>query len=391
MENLNLKEYEEKVIELRREFHRIPEIGFKEYKTSEKIENYLKNLNLETKRVLGTGIIADLILDENKETIAFRADIDALEIDEEADVYYKSIHKGIMHACGHDAHIAMLLIAAEYFSKNKDKLKGNIRFIFQPNEEVAGAKQMIDLGVLKNPKISACFSTHIWTPVQSGKIGVASGPVMSGLEEFEVEIIGKGGHTGSPHTAIDPISAAMRFIGSLENLQTKTINPLTPLSIIIGHINAGIGRNIIAEKCRLGGTIRYLFENEERELLFLKEKIQGIGKALELEHNVKFNIKYIPSNQALINSKALLSVVLKSAFQVYGEQNIVEERSMAGEDFSEFSKQVPSFFTFIGAGNPDKHTHYPHHNAKFNIDEDMLIKGVEMHILNALNYFELKR
>lgn len=379
---------EEELIRLRREFHENPELGYREYNTAIKIEEYLNNIGIKTYRICETGVVGIINIDNNLPTIALRADMDALSILEETNVEYSSKNKGIMHACGHDAHIAMLLIAAKFLIENKYILKGNIKLIFQPNEEVAGAKDMIEAGVLENPKVEACFGLHIWTPLESGKVGISKGAVMSALEEFEITIEGNGGHTGSPHTAIDPIIAASSIINDLQIIQTREIDPLKPISIMIGKIDGGTGRNIIAEDCYIGGTARFLFEDEDVEKEKLLIRIKNMVKSIGEELRVSCKVKYIPSNPALINNDNLYSTVYKSALETYGsESSIVEEKVMAGEDFAEFSKVVPSFFSFIGTGNSEKNTCYPHHHPKFNIDEDTLLYGVEMHIRTVLNYF----
>ena len=383
-----IKKLEGELIQLRREFHENPELGYREFNTAIKIEEYLNNIGIKTSRVCETGVVGIINIDDDLPTIALRADIDALSVLEETNVEYSSKNKGIMHACGHDGHIAMLLIAAKFLYENKDMLKGNIKLIFQPNEEVAGAKDMIEAGVLENPKVEACFGLHLWTPLNSGKIGISKGAVMSALEEFEITVYGSGGHTGSPHTAIDTIIAASKIVNDLQIIQTREIDPLKPISIIVGKIQGGTGRNIIAEECYIGGTVRFLFNNEEIEKEKLLTRIENMVKCIGEELRVECKVKYIPSNPALINNDSLYNLAYKSALETYDNvSSIVEEKVMAGEDFAEFSKVVPSFFSFIGTGSSEKNTCYPHHHPKFNIDEDTLLYGVEMHIRTVINYF----
>ncbi|NYB75869.1 amidohydrolase [Sedimentibacter hydroxybenzoicus DSM 7310] len=380
-------ELEEELIALRRDFHMHPELGYEEYRTSQIVYDYLNLLGLEVKKVAKTGVVGLLRGKQSGKTVMLRADIDALPQNEEAEVPFKSVNKGIMHACGHDGHTAMLLIAAKILCKYKDNINGNVKFVFQPNEEEAGALDMINEGVLEDPKVDAAFGIHLWTPLKSGVVGLSEGPVMAALEEFELEIYGKPGHTGSPHTALDPIIASSNIIQTIQSIQTREIDPLNPITIMIGKINGGTGRNIIAQKVEIGGTIRFLFKNEEVEKKALLEKfgrvINGICEAM----NVKYDLKFIPSNPSLQNNARMVSYIRNALTETYGtDENIEEYRCMAGEDFAEFSQRVPSAFYFIGNGNELKETMYPHHHPRFSIDEDTLKYGVEMHVRSTLNY-----
>lgn len=389
MDNLSkeIAALEEEVIALRRDFHMHPELGYEEYRTSKIVYDYLKDLGLEVKKVAKTGVVGLLRGREAGKTVMLRADMDALPQKEDTGLPYASVNEGVMHACGHDGHTAMLLVAAKVLANHRDKIKGNIKFVFQPNEEEAGALDMIKEGVLEDPKVDAAFAIHLWTPLKTGEIGLTVGPIMAALEEFELTIFGKAGHTGSPHEAIDPILAATNIIQTIQSIQTREINPLYPITIMIGKINGGSGRNIIADKVEIGGTIRFLFEDEKREKQKLLEKFERVIKGICEAMNVKYELKYIPSNPALLNNADMVNLVKKAALETFGRDDIfVDYRSMAGEDFAEFSQRVPSVLYFIGNGNEEKGTHYPHHHPKFNIDEDTLIYGVEMHVRTALNF-----
>lgn len=384
-----LNKLENELIDIRRDIHKNPELGYEEFRTSKKVYDYLKDLGLQVEKVSKTGVVG--LLKGNKEgpTLMLRADMDALPVQEETDLDFKSINEGVMHACGHDGHTAMLMVAAKVLSHNKDKIKGNIKFVFQPNEEEAGALDMIKEGVLENPKVDAAFAIHLWSPLKSGQIGVAEGPVMGALDEFELEIKGKSGHTGSPHTAIDPILASANIIEAVQAIQTRETDPLSPIAIMIGKINGGTGRNVIADKVEIGGTIRYLFKDEKKERQELLEKFERVIKGISLAMNVEYKLKFIPSNLSLQNNASLVEDVKKAAVETFGRDDIfVEYRSMAGEDFAEFSQRVPSLFYFLGVGNKDKNTEYPHHHSKFDIDEDILKIGAEMHIRTALDFFK---
>ena len=378
---------QEELISLRRDFHMHPELGYEEHRTSQIVYDYLEKLGLEVTKVTKTGVVGLLRGSKAEKTILLRADMDALPQEEKTGLPYKSINKGIMHACGHDGHTAMLLIAAKILSEHKDEIKGNVKFVFQPNEEEAGALNMINEGILESPNVDAAFGLHLWTPIESGKIGLASGPVMAAMEEFELSVIGKAGHTSAPHTAVDPILAAANIIQSLQSIQTREIDPLLPIVIMVGKIQGGSGRNIIADKVNIGGTIRFLFKNEAVEKQILLEKFERVVKGICEAMGVQYELKYIPSNPSLMNNDKMIELVRRASRETYGtEGNIFEYKCMAGEDFAEFTHRVPSAFYFIGTGNAKKHTQYPHHHPMFNIDEDTLRYGVEMHIRSVFDF-----
>ncbi|WP_312815624.1 amidohydrolase [Sedimentibacter sp.] len=380
-------ELEEELITLRRDFHMHPELGYEEYRTSQIVYDYLNTLGLEVKKIAKTGVVGLLRGKQPGKTVMLRGDIDALPQNEEAEVPFKSVNKGVMHACGHDGHTAMLLIAAKILCKYKDNINGNVKFVFQPNEEEAGALDMINEGVLEDPKVDAAFGIHLWTPLKSGVVGLSEGPVMAALEEFELDIHGKPGHTGSPHTALDPIIASSNIIQTIQSIQTREIDPLNSITIMIGKINGGTGRNIIAQKVEIGGTIRFLFKNEDVERKALLEKFERVINGICEAMNVKYDLKFIPSNPSLQNNARMVSYIRNAVTETYGtDENIAEYRCMAGEDFAEFSQRVPSAFYFIGNGNELKETMYPHHHPRFSLDEDTLKYGVEMHVRSTLNY-----
>jgi len=294
-----------------------------------------------------------------------------------------------MHACGHDGHTAMLMVAAKILVGMRENIRGNIKLIFQPNEEQAGALNMIESGILEAPSVDAAFGIHLWTPLKTGKVGVNSGPVMGGNEEFEIEVLGSSGHTSAPHTAVDSILTACSVVQNLQSLQTREVDPLLPFSVMVGAINGGSTYNVVAGKTNIKGTIRFMFEDEiskkEDILKKFKRVTDNTCKALGAECNIKF----IPSNLSVLNNRETTSLVMESAREVFGEENITSYKCLAGEDFSEFTQRVPSTFYFIGTGNEAKETNYPHHHSKFNIDEDSLTLGVKMHVLTALKYLEV--
>jgi amidohydrolase len=383
-----IDELNEELIDLRRDFHKHPELGFEEFRTAKIVADYLRDCGLEVKEnVAKTGVVGLLKGEKPGKTLMLRADMDALPIQEQNDVDYKSEHDGVMHACGHDGHTAMLLVAAKILSQYKDELHGNVKFVFQPNEETAGARKMIEEGVLENPKVDGAFGLHLWTPIESGKIAISHGAVMGGLYEFEVKIKGQGGHTSAPHTAVDPIIAASNVVQSVQSIQTREIDPLKPTLIMFGQINGGTATNIIPEEVDLRGTIRYLYRDEPGGSERPKERFERIIKNVCESHRADYEIDYIVESPPVYNDEDMVELAYESAQEVLDDKSkIVDYTNLAGEDFGDFSDEVPSTFFFIGTGNKKKGTDFDHHHPRFNIDEETLANGVEMHVRSTLNY-----
>ncbi len=382
-------ELTDEIIELRRHFHMNPELGFQEFETANKIENFLQNLGYETIRMAKTGVVAMLDSGRPGPVLMLRADMDALPITETSEVAYKSRNDGVMHACGHDAHMAMLLVAARVLRENKSYLNGTIKFVFQPNEEIAGAIHMIEDGVLENPKVDAVMGIHVWTPVDSGKIAITAGPVMGGLDVFKITIHGKGGHTGVPEDAIDPVIAAANLIQTAQIIQTREISNLKATVIMFGKIHGGTKSNIIPEKVDLEGSIRFLYpggaDSEEKPT----QRFIRIAEQVCATHRCFCDIDITHENIPLINHKEMTDLARETAEEVFPEANaIIDNHTIASEDFSEFSAKVPGVFIFLGAGNKDAGMNLSHHHPEFDIDESILPKGVEMFVRGARHFFE---
>ena len=378
----------EELIGLRRDFHRHPELGFEEFRTADIIENYLVALGLETHRIAKTGVVGILHGTSPDPVLMLRADMDALPIEEENDVDYRSQSKGVMHACGHDAHMAMLLIAAKILCNRKNDMAGTIKFVFQPNEEIAGAIQMIKEGVLENPRVDAAMGMHVWTPVPSGKIAITPGPVMGGLDVFNVTIHGKGGHTGMPEDAVDPIIAAAAVIQTVQVIQTREISNLKSTVIMFGKINGGTKSNIIPEKVELEGSIRFLYQNGPEDESQPTQRFIRIVEQVCQAHRCTCDINIVHENIPLINNAEMAALARNTALKVFSStDSIIDNQTMGSEDFSEFSERVPGVFMFLGTGNESIGTHLSHHHPRFNIDENTLPKGVEMFVRGALRFF----
>lgn len=381
-----IKNVKEELIALRRDFHQHPELGFQEFRSQEKVESYLRECGLEVKKIAKTGVVALLKGNYPGPTLMMRTDMDALPIQEENELPYKSQQKGVMHACGHDGHMAIMLIAAKILSTKKDKLEGNIKFVFQPNEEDAGAHVMIEEGVLENPKVDAAVGIHLWSPIKTGKIGIAEGPIMASSEYFNIKIQGRGGHGGAPHETIDPILCASNIIQQVQSIQSRKIDMIhEPTVISFGSIKGGDFPIIIPEKAELSGSIRCLHGNLDKIKELFERKIRCQCESDE----TTYELTYKCGNRLLSNDIEIAKMVKETAMEVVGEENLESNIAvMLGEDFAEFSLNVPSCFYFIGVANAEKETDFGHHHPRFNIDEDALAIGVEMHVKTALEYLK---
>ena len=361
------------IIDNRRYFHKYPELSFKEYNTSKTIEQKLLDMNIDVKSgIAKTGLLGSIKGKKKGKTIALRADMDALPIQETSNVSYKSVNKGVMHACGHDGHIAMLLGAAKVINNQKNKISGTIKLIFQPAEEgPAGAKHMIDEGVLDG--VDEIYGIHLWNYQKVGEIGVKEGPIMAAADMFEIEIIGKGGHGATPHGTIDAIVVASQLINSLQTIVSRNTNPIESTVITIGMINGGYNFNVIADKVLLKGTTRsYTSKNRKLIKSRMKEMISGVEKMFGAKIKLNYKDGYPPT----INDKKCSENVLNAVSKVINKKSFAPYLTMGGEDFSYYLEKIPGCFFFIGSSPRDKKPlSTPHHCSHFNIDEDSLLIG----------------
>ncbi|RQD71876.1 MAG: amidohydrolase [Tindallia sp. MSAO_Bac2] len=379
----NLKE---ELIELRRDFHQHPELGFEEYRTSGIVSDYLRECGIEVERVAETGVVGVLKGKKDKPVLMLRADLDALPIEEKADVPFKSEYEGKMHACGHDGHTAMLMVAAKILAKNRNELDGTIKFVFQPNEEDAGAAIIIEEGVMENPKVDAALGLHLWTPLPSGKVGITPGPLMASSYYFWLTIKGKGGHGGAPHLAVDPIFCGKEIMNALQSIQTREQDVLKPTLINFGQFHAGTNPIIISHQAELAGSVRCLHDEDARIRQRFEEVVAHVCRMYGAEYELTFKC----GNELLNNDAEMTDLVKNSAVEAFGAESLQETdlTVMLGEDFASFANVVPSAFFFLGVGDPEKKTDMPHHHPEFKLDEDVLPLGVEMHLRGALAYFD---
>jgi len=389
--NQEFTDIESKIIEWRRYFHENPELSNREFKTAEKIATHLKFLGLEVQTKVGkTGVVAILRGNNSGKVVALRADIDALPVSERSDLPFKSkveteflgTKTGVMHACGHDAHTAILMGVAEILSKHKDKINGTVKFIFQPAEEgpppgeEGGAKLMIKEGVLENPKVDAIFGLHIATWEPTGTIAYKTKGVMAANERFEIKIKGKQTHGSTPWTGIDPILISTKIIDAFQTIISRE-SELTNEAVVIsvGKINSGVRYNIIPETAEITGTVRTLDPIMKAHILKrMTELTESIAKAYGGEAQIEF----FNTSAITYNDPELVGKMLPSITKVVGESNLTLSKAITGaEDFSYFQEVIPGFYFFLGGQPLDNSKIFPHHTPDFIINEDAMIIGVK--------------
>ncbi|MFH1090460.1 MAG: amidohydrolase [Pseudomonadota bacterium] len=368
----------DQIITWRRDFHQHPELGMEERRTAETIAGILRGFGLEVSTGVGqTGVVGLLEGGAPGKTILLRADMDALPIEEANDLPFRSQNPGVMHACAHDAHMAVLLGVARLFSAHRYDFAGRIKFMFQPGEEgFGGARLMIEDGVLENPAVDAALALHLISHIPTGVIGLKSGPMMASMDSFRIKIKGKGGHAAMPEQGVDAILISAHAITALQSLISKEVSPLAPLVVHVGMIKGGQAFNIMAEEVELKGTVRTLDENLQKSIPERMDRIlAGVTGSLRGSHELDYQFGY----PILVNHEAMTALVKSVAGQVVGSQKVIEVPAVMGsEDMSFVLQQVPGCFFYVGTHNPDKGADQPHHNSRFKIDEDSLAIGAEV-------------
>lgn len=369
---METKEY---IIAMREYFHENPELSFKEFKTADRLEKELKDMGLNPERITETGIIAD-IKGNGKKTVAIRADIDALPVTEENKVNYVSKNKGVMHACGHDTHMAMLLGAAKMLIAEKEKLNGNIRLIFQPAEELppGGAVGMIKNGALDG--VDYIIGQHIMGFIPAGKIAIYYKEMMANADEFDIKIHGKGGHGSAPQDSIDAVYITAHLIEMLNTIVSREIDPQEPAVITTGTVNSGYRYNIIAAHAELTGTVRtFNIEVQEKIIKRIKDILEGLKSIYGIEYEYEYKKGY----PVLVNNEKIAKYIEEAAKRVVGKDNIIYPKpNMGGEDFAYFLQKVPGSYYFIGGSNPERGIDSMNHSPTFDVDESALYTGAKV-------------
>lgn len=373
----------EKMISVRRDIHANPELSNREFRTSKLVAENLRKLGIDVReKVAKTGVVGILWKGEKYPTVALRADMDALPIEEKNDVEYRSKVKGVMHACGHDFHTTILLGTAEVLSKLKNELYGNVLFIFQPAEEGApegeegGAYLMIKEGVFNILRPNCIFALHVTPDIETGKIGYTPGFSMANADSFKIEIEGKSAHGAYPHQGIDAILASSFLITQLQSIPSRFADVNDPVVITVGKIQGGVRSNVIAEKVEMEGTIRTLSDKTRNMVI---EKINKILQGLETYFGIKYRIEITNKVPSVYNNPELTFWSISLLEKIIGKKNCIELKpQMTAEDFGFYSREVPAFLFWLGVRNEEKGFIHGLHTPNFNGDEEAIFVGIRI-------------
>ena len=374
------------MIEMRRDFHRNPETGFKEKRTAGIVADKLKALGLKVNEgIAGTGVTGLLQAGATRKTLLIRADMDALALTEENKTDYASQNDGAMHACGHDGHTAMLLTVADILTGHKETLKGNIKFLFQPAEEgPGGAKPMLDEGVLEKPRVNAALVMHVCTDIPVGMIATAPGPRLASMDQIAITIKGKGGHGAMPHQTVDSIVVAGKVVDTIQTIVSREVDPMKPVVVTIGTISGGTAFNIICHTVEMKGTVRCL---DAKVRLDMPKRLKRIIAGVTSSMRAKFKLDYIFNYPVLVNDETMNAFVSQAATETIGAKNILATApAMGSEDMAFFMEQVPGCYFAVGARNEKKGFVNPHHNPRFDFDEDAMSVGTEVMLRSVFKY-----
>ena len=364
------KGFGDKIVSLRRDIHREPELGFDTEKTAEKVLAALEGLPLDTETgVAKNGIVATLEGEEDGPTVALRADMDALPILEDTGLHFASETEGKMHACGHDGHTSMLVGAAHTLSGMRDRLGGTVKFIFQPAEEGGGGgKVMVEEGVADD--VSSIFALHLWPGLPFGKVATKAGPIMAAADAFEMEVKATGSHGAMPHLGSDAISIAAQVVTALQTIVSREVDPVEPAVLTVGEIGAGTAFNVIPDRAHLGGTVRTLNADLRQNMpRRMEELARGIAKGMRGDIDLAYTFSY----PVTVNNEAAANLALDVAEDLFGGGSVLElpSPSMGAEDFSYFLERLPGAFIWLGIGEEASGLHTP----KFAFDEEILPRG----------------
>ena len=379
----------DELVATRRDLHAHPELGFEEVRTSGIVAERLKQLGLEVRTGVGkTDVLARITGGKPGKTVLLRADMDALPIQEENDVPYKSQNAGRMHACGHDCHTSILLSVAKRLAADAKDLKGNVVLCFQPAEELGsakgGAEAMIKDGALEWAKADAAFGLHVWQDLPLGLVGVTEGPWMAAVDEFTVIFHGKGAHAAQPHAARDPVVALAHAITALQTLASRNADPLKELVVSVTQVKAGTAFNIIPSNAWMNGTVR-VFDRAQWAAIpqQFERVVRGVAAALDCE----VDIQYERGNHPTVNDPAMCPLARAAAASVVGDANVRNDvRTMGGEDFSAFLERLPGAFIAIGSRNESRGLTHDHHHPRFDVDEQSLQIGAEVLLETTRRY-----
>lgn len=382
------KKVQDEIVRLRRRIHEHPELDDDLYKTNELVTSYLDDLGISYKIMAKTGVVGLIEGEQEGGTIAIRADMDALPIVEEIDKPYKSKIDGAMHACGHDAHTAILLGTAKALAENKDKIKGNVKLLFQPAEEsFGGAETMIKEGAMEDPKVDAVIGLHVNMELGPGNIGVTPGVAMAAVDIFNIKINGSGCHAAAPHEGVDPILIAAETISSLQKIVSRELNPVSKNVVTVAEVKAGSASNIIPEFAHMQGTVRTTNDDERK---YIEKRIKEIVEYTAKANRGTAEIDYLNHFPMVVNNLEYVGKLEKSVANIFEGQELVvrKEPTLGAEDMAYFLNSAPGVYFNLGVNNPEKGITYPLHHPKFDLDEDHLWKGAALFLDMVMNWQE---
>jgi amidohydrolase len=383
-----IEDVKDEVIGWRRFLHKYPELSFQEEKTAQFVYETLQTFgDLEISCPTNTSVMARLIGQQPGKVIALRADMDALSIEEENDFDFVSQNSGVMHACGHDGHTAMLLGAAKILTRLKDQIKGEVRFLFQHAEELppGGAQEMVKAGVLEG--VDMIIGCHLMSTLPLGKIGLSYGPMMAGADTFQITVVGKGGHASQPELTIDPIAIGTQIVTNLQHIVSRNLDAQETLVISVTQFHAGSAINVIPSRVSIGGSVRsFNLELREKIPTFIERIVKGITEAHGATYEFDYQFGYAPT----INDEEITRLMDETVCELFSEESReIIKPIMGSEDFSAYQKVVPGSYIQIGAGNEEKGIIYPHHHPKFTVDEQALQYGVKLFIHGTIKLLNL--
>jgi len=378
----------QQLVAWRRDFHMHPELGFQEHRSARLIADQLRELGYRVQTgVATTGVVGLLEGRRPGPVVMVRFDMDALPLAEENEVEYASQNAGVMHACGHDAHMAMGLGVATLLAQHVDEMAGTLKLVFQPGEEgMNGAEVMVQAGVMENPRPDVFLATHVWNDAPVGTLNVSPGAVMAAAEKWTCTVRGNGGHGAMPHQTVDPIVAVAQIVSALQTVVSRNVSPLETAVVTVGSVHGGHAFNIIPAQVDLSGTIRtYSPQVREMVLRRVREVVQGVATAC----GVTADLEITRLTPAVINDADVASVVRAAAEAVVGPENVFSDgQTMGSEDAAYFMQDVPGCYFFVGSANPERGLNAPHHNPRFDLDEDALVLGVAV-LMRALAHYLL--
>jgi len=366
------------LVDIRRDIHSHPETGFELARTSALVESVLDGLGVSHRRAAVTGVVGRLSGAQSGPVVGFRADMDAIEAADEKSVPYASSVAGKVHACGHDAHTAMLLGAAKILSRLREDIPGEVRFFFEPAEEtVGGALPMIKEGAMEDPDVDAVFGLHVAPGYPTGSIGLSFGKLYASSDMFDIEIAGRGSHGAAPHLGVDALAAGCQVVSVLQQITSREADPLDPLVVTVGTFRAGSQRNVIASKAEMEGIIRTL---DPAARLWARKRVREVAEGVASALGAKASLRITEGYPCLVNDAGLAAFVQSAAVGLLGQGcvHIMEKPTMAVDDFAYFIEKRPGVMFMLGTGNARKKTCFPLHSGMFDIDEDCLPIGTAL-------------